>query len=161
MSTRHCGEIEELAGVELFDFGAFRVVHGDPFLDSVAVTGGADHGAAAAAHAFVRPFLPDFRFELDVHQIGQVVDFKGLELAGDAPTDFQVVVVIPSSRLPGFHLLERVEAPIRVDGRKIAVTQIGEVQVEAVGDDVGPHRLAEAAFTRIVVNPYDKGIFSA
>jgi len=59
VAAGHLGEVHDVAGILYPRLLRVPEVHRHGLLDAVAVAGGADIGAGAAAEAFIAPFLPD------------------------------------------------------------------------------------------------------
>ena len=128
-------------------------------MDAVAVAGGADHGAGPAAQALVTPLLPDGRLELDVQQVGQVVHIEvALHEARDAVALREVEVGILVGDGLCLEAVDGREPLVRAHGREVAVADIRQKEVEAVGHRVRAERPAEGTLAGVVVDPHDEGV---
>ena len=72
MASRHLGEVDEVAGMEVLCLFRGPEIHGHLLFHSVAIAGGADARTRAAGKAAFAPFLPDVGLKLHVQYLGEV-----------------------------------------------------------------------------------------
>ena len=75
MAARHFGEIDNIAGILHALFARAFKAYVYAFLNTITVTGRADHGACAAVQALVTPFFPYRGFEFYIQEAWQACHF--------------------------------------------------------------------------------------
>jgi hypothetical protein len=112
-----------------------------------------------AAQAFVPPLFPDLGLKFQVHQFryNGHVNLR-LELGLDLLFHFLEVQLILFRDLLASGAVHHHIACIGVDRYKISLPDIGQEEVETAQDHIGVHRMAEAIFQRLMIEPDDNRI---
>lgn len=146
-------EIEKVTGIEVTYLGTLRMVHRYAFGYSITVACRADLCAGSATQTLVTPLLPDIGFEFDIKQVREVFGLHaGLIGVGDLFTRDKIIACVVVGNFAVLDSIKCHESTVGVDLDEIPVTQIGQEEIETVGNIIGTYHVTETIFARKVVN---------